>query len=166
MRTTRSALAALTATLALGLWLHADAQTTSGGKAKPKEKKAAPVTDLKTGLMAATKYEDKTIEKVLKAFGPAFTDLINSGKSVEIPGVGTFQVVRVTEYKDLAGGRPVVVPAKNYIEFVPEQKLNDAANSAGAKPARTVEGYDFRINPNADPGMKSPYTRNPGTRIR
>ncbi|MFO0843542.1 MAG: hypothetical protein U0797_14255 [Gemmataceae bacterium] len=74
--------------------------------------------------------------------------------------------MRVTEYKDLVNGRPAMMPAKNFIEYVPTDKMSEDANAAGAKPARVVDGYEFRVNPNANPGMKTPYTRTSGTRIR
>lgn len=171
MRYTRVALAALIVTLGLGLMLAVEAQTVIVGGAKGKKAAPAgakgPAVDLKAGLVAQSKLDEKTIEKVLKALGPAVSEQLRAGRQIELPGVGTLQVVRVTEYKDIdANGRPIIMPAKNYIEYVPTTKMNDDANSAGAKPARTVEGYDFRVNPNADPGMKTPYTRTPGTRIR
>ena len=40
------------------------------------------------------------------------------------------------------------------LEPVPAAELNTAANSPGAVPARTVQGYEFRVNPNAAPGNK------------
>jgi nucleoid DNA-binding protein len=158
-------LAALTATLSLGLMLGVEAQTVGGAKGKKTAAKGTP-TDLKAGLMAQTKLDEKTIEKVLKALGPAVSEQLRAGRQIEFPGVGTLQVVRVTEYKDLVNGRPAMMPAKNYIEYVPTTKMNDDANSSGAKPARVVDGYEYRVNPNAQPGMKTPYTRTPGTRIR
>jgi hypothetical protein len=65
------------------------------------------------------------------------------------------RVVRIAEHKDLVKGVPAVIPATNYVEFVPAADLVTAANAKGAVPAKTVEAYEFRVNPNHDPGLKA-----------
>lgn len=137
----------------------ANAQTNLG------DRKSTP-PNLKAGLVAATKEKEETVEKLLKAFGPAFSEQLRAGRDVELPGVGTFRVVRVGEHQDLVGGRPATIAAKNFIEFVPGGTLNADANSPGARPSRTIAGYEFRINPNIDEGMRTPGSRNIGTRTR
>src|SRR5262249_47828655 len=122
--------------------------------------------NLKSGIAARTKLKEADVEKMLKALGPVLSEQIRAGREIELPGIGTLRVVRVNEYRDLVNGRPGTIPARNYVEFTPAAKLNNDANAAGAKPSRTVEGYDFRVNPNADPGQKMPNTRTPSTRIR
>jgi hypothetical protein len=74
--------------------------------------------------------------------------------------------VRVTESRDLVGGRPAVIPARSYIEFLPAADLAASANAPGTVPARIVQSYEFRINPNASPGAKTEGARTPGTRTR
>ena len=127
--------------------------------------KRTPST-LKAGIVAATKEKSERVDKILKAIGAALVEQIRAGRQVEIEGLGTFRVVQVAEHRDLVGGRPATIAAKNFIEFAPASAVEAAANASGAVPARTVPGYDFRINPNADPGIRTPATRNPGTRTR
>jgi nucleoid DNA-binding protein len=116
--------------------------------------KAKKVPDFKEGIAKESKLKVKTVDQVLKAFGPAIQEQLMAGRTIDLPGVGTFRVVRVNAYRDLINGIPGVVPARNYVEFVPVTELNTAANAAGAVPARTVEGYQFRVNPNSAPGNK------------
>ncbi len=164
MRWTKFILAGVLAAFGLSLVLHVEAQTVGGVKtlANP----PVPPPDLRSGLIAETKLDEKIIDKVLKALPKVASEQLRGGRSVELTGIGTLQVVRVTEYKDLVNGRPALMPAHNYIEFVPTEKMNQDANAPGAKPARVVEGFEFRINPNANPGIRTPSTRNPGGRIR
>lgn len=161
MRYGKSALGGLV--LTLGMLVGVQAQTVvSPAKADKKE----PPTTLKAGLVTGTKEKAETVDKLLKALGPAISEQLRAGRTVEIPGLGTFRVVRVDEYKDLVDGRPATIPAKNYVEFVPGGTLDKDANAPGAKPARTVQGYDFRINPHADAGIKTGSSRNIGTRTK
>lgn len=162
-------------TMGLGLLLSAQAQTVQGGKGTPaggkssKTAKAgptAPAASLKAGIASRAKLKEDAVEKMLKALGPTVSEMLRSGREVELPGVGVLRVVQVSEYKDLVNGHPATIPAKNYVEFVPNGSLNNDANAPGARPARYVEGYDFRVNPYSDPGIKTNYTRNPGTRTR
>jgi hypothetical protein len=91
---------------------------------------------------------------------------LRAGKQVEVPGLGLFRIVRINSYRDLVNGVPAIVPARNYVEFVPTAEVAAIANAPGAVPARTVDGYEFRVNPNAAPGLKTEGTRVPRTRTR
>jgi len=135
-------------------------------QAQVSDKKKVAV-DFKAGLVRETKYKEATIEKVLKAMGPAMEEQLRAGRSVSIEGVGTFQIVRIEAYQDInRNGEPITIPARNYVEFVPVDTLNTAANADGVVPARTVKGYKFEVMPNASPGIKSEGMRAPRTRIR
>lgn len=127
--------------------------------------KVAP--DLKTGIATRTKFKTATVEKMLEQMGPAIKEQLRAGRVVAIDGVGTFQVVRIQAYKDInRNGEPVLVPARNYVEFLPDDGLNEAANAEGAVPARTVEGYKFVVNPNQAPTLKVESIKVLRTRIR
>ena len=158
MRTAKGALALLAAGFGLVVVLAVDAQVTVA------KKKAAP--NLEAGVVAASKEKKETVEKVIKALGPAIQEQLTAGRTVEIPGVGTFRVVKVEAYRDLVGGRPAVIPEKNYVEFVPSAALNTAANAPGAVPARTVPPAEFKVNPAANPGIREDGIKSPRTRIR
>jgi nucleoid DNA-binding protein len=168
MRYAKSALGGLVTVLALGLVMNVDAQAPAGKKAsvgKPIEKKTTP-PNLQAGLVSATKEKKETVEKILKALGPAFSEQLRAGREVELSGVGTFRVVQVAEHKDLVGGRPTTIPAKNYVEFLPTGTLNAEANSPTARPSKVVPPGDFIINPNSTPSSRSGTTRNLGTRTK
>ena len=158
MRYEKWKLLGLLAALAVGMLLTVDAQTNFNKKGPP--------ANLKAGLVAATKEKPDTIEKIFKALGPAVSEQLRAGREVEFPGVGKLRVVKVAEHQDLVGGRPATIPAKNFIEFVPAGTMNADANSPGAVPSRTIEGYEFRINPNSDPGIRTGSSRLTGTRTR
>ena len=149
----------LLAALIAAVTLTADAQSVN------KKEKVAP--DLKAGLVRETNLKEATVEKVLKAMAPAMKEQLRAGRTVTIDGVGTFQVVRIGAYQDInRNGEPINIPARNYVEFVPAAGLDDAANADGAVPVRTVRGYKFEVNPNANPGQKTEGMRAPRSRIR
>src|SRR5262249_50797041 len=125
---------------ALGSLIVAIVLVSANAQTNPGEKKSTPPT-LKAGLTAATKEKPETIDKLLNALRPAVSEQLRSGREVELPGVGTLRVVRVAEHLDLVGGRPATIPARNFVEFVPGGTLNADANSPGARPARTIQGY-------------------------
>ncbi len=152
MRKAQWGLAALIVTLAM----TAEAQM-------PAPKK---LPDLKTSVANSSKLKVATVEKMFTALGPAIREQLSAGKTVELPGVGTFRVVRVNAYRDLVGGMPATIPARNYVEFVPASEMTTAANSTGAVPAKIVEGYQFRVNPNAASGLKTEGNKVPRGRTR
>lgn len=142
----------------IGILAAAGAQTLVGGK------KTIPAT-FADGVAAATKEDAKTVERFLKAFAPAVTEQLLAGRTVEVPGLGIVRVVRVKEYRDLSGGVPTTIPARNYVEIVAAPELDKVANQPGVVPARTVEPYEFRVNPDHNPGMKTEGVKVPRTRI-
>jgi nucleoid DNA-binding protein len=146
MRKTTWGLLGLGGLVALMLALAADAQVAVQPKKTP---------TLKEGIAKATKEKTATVEKILKALGPAASDQLTAGKEVELPGIGVLRVVRIAEHKDLIKGVPGTIPATNYVEFVPSEDLVAAANARGAVPSKTVEAYEFRVNPGHDPGLKA-----------
>jgi nucleoid DNA-binding protein len=102
-----------------------------------------------------SKQKQEVVEKVLKALAPAVREQLAAGSVVSLPGLGSFQVVRVAEHKDLVGGKPVRVPAANYIEFVPAAELNNAAGSPSAVPARTVPAFEYVPRAGMVPGVRT-----------
>jgi nucleoid DNA-binding protein len=127
----------------------------------PKDKN---LPEFKVAVAKQAKVKQKTSNKILDALGPVIQAQLKAGRPVEIPGLGTFRVVRVSAYRDLVNGLPTTVPARNYVEFVPSAELTATANSPGAVPARTVEGYQFRVNPNQAPSVKSADVKVPRSR--
>ncbi len=159
MKRAHAALAGLGGILALVLGVAADAQVVTGPPPKPPG-------EFKAEIAKASKQKEDTVNQVFKALGPAFSAQLRSGRQVELPGIGTFRVVQVSAHRDMVAGRPVTTPSRNYVEFVPAEGIDTAANAPGAVPAKTVEGYEFRVNPNANPGIKIEGSRTPGIRIR
>src|SRR5207248_9770917 len=105
-------------------------------------------------------------QKLLAALGPALSAQLAAGRQVQLPGLGTFRVVRIQESRNLQDGRPVVVPATNIVEFVPDATLTQAANARGAVPAAEVPPFPFNPLRDQTPGQKTPLIRTPSTRIR
>jgi nucleoid DNA-binding protein len=112
----------------------------------------------------AAKVSEETAGRMFEALGPAIREELRRGKSVSIPGLGTFRVVRVAEHKDLKNGRPVTIPASNTIEFLGEGDAIQSVNT-DAQPAETVPAFQYNPLPNANPGQKMPLIRNPGNRV-
>ncbi|MFO0876695.1 MAG: HU family DNA-binding protein [Gemmataceae bacterium] len=162
MRTTKYALAGLLVTLTLGLVMSATAQSIVTPAANSKTLPSS----IKESIAQETNYKSEAVEKMLKALAPAVSEQLRAGREVELPGLGMFRVVRIDEYRDLVNGRMTIIPARNFVEFVPTERLNQDANAFGARPSRTVEGWEFRANPNSIQGFRTPNTRNLGTRTR
>jgi nucleoid DNA-binding protein len=125
----------------------------------------APKT-LQGQIAKATRFSEADTQKFLRALGPAIRDLIRTGQQVEIPGLGTFRVVRIPEHRDMVSGRPATIAASNYVEFLPQGELVNAANTAGTVPAETVPPFEYIINPYQTPSQRVGTTRNQGTRTR
>jgi nucleoid DNA-binding protein len=115
-------------------------------------------------LAKAAKMSAEDANRFYQALGPVIRDELAHGRQVTVPGLGTFRVVRVEEHRDLRGGRPVVVPAVNTVEFVSEGTLLDAANAAGAQPAESVPPFQYVPLPGQTPSQKVGPVRTPGTR--
>jgi nucleoid DNA-binding protein len=159
----RWGLAALVGTL--GLVVAATAQQVQQGPGqRPANRRQQPTT-FQGRMLAATKLPDKDLQTFLKALGPAISASIASGQTVSIPGLGTFRVVNIPSHRDMAaGGRPVVVGARNYVEFLPAGNLVGAANSGNATPAVSVPQFEYIPLPDRVPGARVPGTRTPNTR--
>jgi nucleoid DNA-binding protein len=156
MKKAQLALLGLVGGLALALGVTARAQVVTGGTPP----------SLKADVVKNSKQREPIVEAIFKALGPAMRAQLAAGRQVELPGVGIFRIVRVSEYRDLVGGRPATIPARNYVEFLPAAELTAAANAPGVVPAKDVQGYEFRVNPNAASGQKTENRRVPGTRTR
>jgi nucleoid DNA-binding protein len=105
------------------------------------------------------------VEKVLTALGPAVQEELSSGKQVDFAGLGTFRVVRIPEHRDLVNGRPAIIAAENYVEFLPQKGVIKAANAPKAVPATVVEPFHYVPFPNRVPRRRTPGQRVPRRRI-
>lgn len=117
------------------------------------------------GLITVTKEKGETVDKLLKAFGPTVTEQLLAGRTVELPGIAVIRIVRVKQHTDLVGGIVTTVLAKNYVEIVPATELQKVANDPGTVPAREVEPYEFKVMPDAAPGIRTDGIKVPRTRI-
>ena len=129
------------------------------------KKPEAPLT-IKDRIAKETKLKPADVQAMLTALGPAIREQLRTGAPVEVPGLGTFRVVRIPEHRDLITGRPATVGAANYVEFLPTGDLVTAANSANVTPAETVPPFQYIIDPYQTPGMRVGTTREQGTRTR
>ena len=131
--------------------------------AKPRDTKGESISQR---IARDTKLTEDQVAKMWNAIGPAIRDDLRRGKSVDVPGLGTFRVVRVAEHKDMiAGGRPVVVPAFNTVEFVGSIEVSDAISAEGVVPSVEVPAFQYNPRPNATPGQKQGRTHAPGQRV-
>jgi len=132
--------------------------------AKPKDNKEETIPQR---IARETKLSEKDAEKAYQAIGPAVREQLQRGKTVSVPGLGTFRVVRVAEHKDLAaGGRPVTISAFNTVEFVGTVEVADGVNAEGVTPAETVPAFQYIPNPYQTPGQKMGRTHAPAQRVR
>jgi len=131
--------------------------------ARPKESKEESITQR---IARDTKLSEKDADKFFQAVGPAIRDQLQRGKTVVVPGLGTFRVVRVAEHKDMAaGGRPIVVPAFNTVEFVGTIEVSDGVNGENVTPAETVPPFQYHALPGQTPGQKQGRTHVPSNRV-
>jgi nucleoid DNA-binding protein len=117
-------------------------------------------------LARATKLTEEQASKFYAALGPILSAEIRKGKTVSLPGLGTFRVVRIAAHRDLVDGRPVVIPARNTIEFIGGEELIGAANSEGAVPSEEVPAFEYIPLPGQTPGQKTGPVRTSGVRTR
>jgi nucleoid DNA-binding protein len=132
----------------------------------PAQSQRAVEETLNQRIARTSKLPEENVERLFKALGPAIREELKRGKEVSLPGLGTFRVVRIAEHRDLRDGRPVVIPATNTVEFLPEGTLDVAANSETAKPAETVPSFRYIVVPGQTPGQKTSGTRAPPTRTK
>jgi nucleoid DNA-binding protein len=117
-------------------------------------------------LAVASKVSEDDITKVLQALGPVMREELSKGQAVTIQGLGTFRIVKLAEFRDLRDGKPVVIPARNTVEFLPSEGTLDAANSEDAAPAVVVPAFEYKTMPGQTPGQKMGRTRVPDVRVR
>src|SRR5207253_11303560 len=110
------------------------------------------------------KLKDEDAERAFQAIGPAIREELTKGNAVDLPGLGSFRIVRIAEHRDLRNGRPTTIPAVNRVEFLGGDELGEAANSATAVPAETVPEFKYILLPGQTPGQKMPRTRVPPVR--
>src|SRR5438874_2507702 len=65
--------------------------------------------NLNQRLARESRLTEEQANRFMNALGPAIRDEIKRGKQVNVPGLGTFRVVRVPEHRDLQNGRPATV---------------------------------------------------------
>jgi nucleoid DNA-binding protein len=113
-----------------------------------------------------TKVDREDVRKVLQDLGPKLSRQLSAGRTVVLPGLGTFRAVRIPEHRDLVDGRPATIPEQNYVEFLPDAAVVRAAASPQAQPAVTVPPFEYNTLRDQTPGQKVPSGRTPSTRIR
>jgi nucleoid DNA-binding protein len=116
-------------------------------------------------IAAITKVPLPTVNLVLQTQVALVREDLKQGKSVSLPGLGTFRIVRVAAHKDLRNGRPVEIPAVNTVEFLADGPLDTAANAESAVPAETVPEFKYIPLPTQTPGLKEPRNRVPPQRV-
>jgi nucleoid DNA-binding protein len=126
----------------------------------------APAGSLQARLAKVADVPEDKVAKLLKALGPELAAQLAKGEMVEIPGLGTFRVVRIAEHRDLVNGRPAIIPAVNRVEFLPATGMSDAANAPGAVPQQTVPVWEFNPLGNQVPTDRAPSGRVPGYKVR
>jgi len=150
--------------LAAAAGLLAFASPALSEKLTAKEKqKAATITGR---ISLKTKVSEEDVVKVIEALGPAVREHLAKGEVIDLPGLGAFRVVRIPDHRDLIGGRPVVVPGVNSVEFVPDGVLVDAANAAAAVPQETVPPFVYNPLPDQTKSLRAPDERMPNVRTR
>ena len=117
-------------------------------------------------LAKAADIPEEKVAKLLKELGPAISAQLAKGEKVDLSGLGSFRVVRVPEHRDLVNGRPAIIAARNYVEFLPIGTLNDAANAPSAVPQDVVPVWQFNPLGNEVPTERVPSGRVPGYKTR
>jgi nucleoid DNA-binding protein len=126
----------------------------------------AAVGPLNKRLAAASGVAEETVAKVTKALGPTILANLKKGRAETVDGLGTFKVVRVQEHRDMRDGRPVTIPASNYVVFTPAENVDSFANEEGVTPESTVPEFKYIPLPNQTPSQRTPRVRTPSIRSR
>jgi nucleoid DNA-binding protein len=134
--------------------------------APAQSQKAASKGTLASRLAAVGKIKEDQVNAILMELGNVIRDKIAAGEAVELPNLGTIQVVRIPEHRDLVDGRPALIPANNYVTFLPVAGLVAASNAANAIPSSTVPPFEFNPLPGQSPSGRVGNTRQPNSRIR
>lgn len=159
--------------LALGMLLAAMVVVLSWAAPVQSQKAQQPPPDepLSLKIAKSAKLSEENAQRFLQALGPAIRAELAAGKAVNLPGLGTFRVVRVPDHKDMiiggrSGGTPIIVPGKNEVEFLADGQLAGAANSATAIPSEVVPPFQYTPLPGQVPGQKIGRTHVPTTRAK
>src|SRR5262249_37604200 len=117
--------------LALGTLLAALAVASLGYSQYPPPPKEETLNQRPARL---SNLPEPDVKRFLSVLGPAVREELGKGKEVSLSGLGTFRIVRVAEHRDLRNGRPVMIPAVNTVEFLPEGGTLEAANGENVQP--------------------------------
>jgi nucleoid DNA-binding protein len=151
------ALGGLVGSIAVGLGLAGSARS---------QLPPPPPRSLNTELVRTTGLEEAQVDKLLKALGPEISKQLEAGRQVSLQGLGTFRVVQLEASRNLDAGRPVMEPARNIVEFLPDAAMERAASAPGAVPAVYVPAFQYVPLPNQTPSTRVPPGRTPSTRVR
>jgi nucleoid DNA-binding protein len=135
------------------------------GQGQPSKQQMANLP-LPRRIAAETKLTEEQVNKVLEALGPAVRDALARGQQIELPGLGTFRVVRVPQHRDLVNGRPATISGVNSVEFLPVGDMVSAANSDNAVPNEVVPPFEYNPLPNQVKGQRVGEVRMPNIRTR
>ena len=94
-------------------------------------------------LAAEAQVNKDDAKAMLKALSPVIQQRLAKGQTVTLGGLGTFRVVKIPAHRELRGGRPITVPARNYVEFLPQVALVNSSNAITAQPAAVVQPFQY-----------------------
>jgi nucleoid DNA-binding protein len=137
----------------------------AGGETKV-QAQSPGVRQLTEVLMERTGLSDRDVITFLNVLGPSIGEQISQGRMIYIPGLGSFRTVLIPPHRDLVYGRPVTVPAINWVEFLPAENVVLSANSPYAVPHVVVPAFQYVPIPNRVQSLKTPRTRVPNVRTR
>lgn len=109
---------------------------------------------------------EKDVVRLLSRLGPALEVDLKKGNTVTFPGLGGFRVVRLPSYRTLdENGRLEQVPTRNVVEFLPDARLTEAANTSKVVPAAAVPAFEYNPLPDQTPGQRVPGRRMPNVHM-
>jgi nucleoid DNA-binding protein len=151
----------LTALIAAGVALYA----LTGSAQSQRPLLIQPTLAKDVALESGVSEEDTA--KVLNALGSVVRKQIATGRPrIELPGIGTFRVIRAPEHRALQDGKQIMVPGSNYIELVTDVGLKQAANSPLAVPAEIIPIWNnYDPEPSRVQGQRVPSGRVEPARI-
>ena len=122
-------------------------------------------TTLQGRIAAETKLAEDDVDKVLAALGPALREDWPAARRSRCPASASSASCAFAEHRDLVNGRPALIEASNYVEFLPSGGLVDAANAPGAVPQDTVQPFEFNPLPGQTKSLLVPDDRMPNVRV-
>jgi nucleoid DNA-binding protein len=135
------------------------------GKPGPPPREPPQPTTLNGRIARASKVSEEDVATVLKALAPVMKEDLQKGKTVSLPGLGSFRIAQLPEHRDLKDGKPVIIAPHNVVEFLPGGDLADAANAASVEPAVVVPAFEYNALPGQTPGFKMGRTRAGDVRV-